>query len=125
MNPHLSADGVDEVLRIMYGGDVPEWGTFTSGSGKALRLQATDTGQSWLVTLGQFTGTDPSDQARYDQPGIQVTSAPGTGTAASVCGNAADLDCWLWRRPSLMPVERSGDPDVLSAFDSMIASGVT
>jgi hypothetical protein len=109
----------------MYGGDVPDWGTFTPGSSAVLRLQATDTGQSWLVTLGQFTGTDPGDQARYDQPGIQVTSAPGAGTAASICGSAADLDCWLWRRPSLMPVERSGDPDVLSAFDSMLATGIT
>ncbi len=87
--------------------------------------QATDTGQSWLVTVARFTGTDPDDQARYDEPGIQVTSAPGTGTAASICGTAANLDCWLWRRPFLMPVERSGDPGVLSAFDSMIASGIT
>ena len=125
MDPHLSADGVDEVLRVMYGGEVPEWGTFTPGSGAVLRLQATDTEDSWLVTLGRFTGTDPSDQARYDEPSIQVTSAPGTGTAASVRGNAADLDCWLWHRPSLMPVERSGDPDVLSAFDSMIVPGIT
>jgi hypothetical protein len=125
MDPHLSTDGVDEVLRIMYGGDVPAWGTFTSGSGTVLRLQAADTGQSWLVTLGRFTGTDPGDQARYDQPSIQVASGPGTRTAASVRGNAADLDFWLWRRPSLKPVERSGDPDVLRAFDSMIASGIT
>jgi uncharacterized protein (TIGR03083 family) len=125
MDPHLSADGVDEVLRVMYGGEVPEWGTFTPGSGTLLRLQATDTEDSWLVTLGRFTGTDPSDQARYDEPSIQVTSAPGTGTAASVRGNAADLDCWLWRRPSLRPVERSGDPVLLSAFDSLIASSIT
>lgn len=125
MDPHLSSDGVDEVLRVMYGGEVPEWATFTPGSGAVLRLQATDTEDSWLVTLGRFTGTDPSDHDRYDQPCIQVTSAPGTGTAASVRGSASDLDCWLWRRPSLGPVERSGNPDVLSAFDSMIASGIT
>ena len=125
MDPPLSADGVDEVLRIMYGGDVPDWGTFTPGSGTVLRLQATDTGDWWLVSLGRFTGTDPGDQARYDQPAIQVTSALGAETAASICGSAADLDCWLWRRPPLIPVERSGDPDVLSAFDSMIASGIT
>ena len=125
MDPHLSADGVDEMLRVMYGGELPERGTFTPGSGAVLRLQATDTEDLWLVTLGRFTGTDPSDQARCDEPRIQGTSAPGAGTAASVRGNAADLDCWLWRRPSLMPVERSGDPDVPSAFDSMIASGIT
>lgn len=124
MDPRLSADGVDEVLCIMYGGEVPAWGTFTPGNGTVLRLQATDTEDAWLITLGRFTGTDPSDQARYDQPSIQVTNTPGAG-AASVRGTAADLDSWLWRRPSLRPIERSGDRDVLSAFDSMIASGIT
>src|SRR5258706_6659118 len=29
MDPALSADGVDEALRIMYGGNLPECGTFT------------------------------------------------------------------------------------------------
>jgi hypothetical protein len=111
------------MLRVMYGGDVPDWGTFTPGSGTVLRLQATDTEDSWLVTLGRFAGTDPSDQVRYDEPSIQVTSVADAG-AASVRGNAADLDCWLWRRPSLRPVERSGDPGVLNAFDSLIASGI-
>ena len=124
MDPRLSTDGVDEVLRVMYGGDLPEWGTFTADDGAALRLLATDTGESWLVTLGRFTGIDPSDQARYDQPGIQVIGAPELAAAATIHGSAADLDCWLWRRPTLMPVERSGDPEVLSAFDTTIASGI-
>ena len=39
--------------------------------------------------MGRFTGTDPGDHAEYDEPGIQVTTAPGTGTAASVRGTAA------------------------------------
>jgi len=55
MDPRLSADGVDEVLRVMYSG-VPEWGSFAGDESKALRLQATDTGDSWLITLGRFTG---------------------------------------------------------------------
>ena len=125
MDPHLAADGVDEALRIMYGGDVPEWGRFTSGSGTALRLQATDTADVWLITVGRFTGTDPSDQVSYDQPGIQVTSDPAARAASALHGNAADLDCWLWRRPSLMPIARSGDPELLSRFDSIIAPGIT
>jgi uncharacterized protein (TIGR03083 family) len=125
MEPQLSADGVDEALRIMHGGDVPDWGTFTPGSDEALRLQATDTGDVWLVTLGQFTGTDPSDQACYDQPGIHVASGPGPATAATVRGGAADLDCWLWRRPPFTPVDCSGDPELLGRFDSIIAPGLT
>ena len=48
----------------MYGG-VPDWGTFTpEEAGATVRVQATDTGGSWLVTLGRFTGTDPADHLR-------------------------------------------------------------
>jgi uncharacterized protein (TIGR03083 family) len=125
VDPRLGADGADEALRIMYGGDAPVWGTFTANSDTALRLHATDTGDSWLVTLGRFTGTGPGDQTSYDEPGIQVTRDPGTGIAASISGNAADLNCWLWRRPSLMPLERSGDPELLGAFDALIAPGIS
>ena len=51
----LSADGVDEILRIMYGG-CPPWGTITPTPGRTVRLRSTDTGDSWLVTLATFTG---------------------------------------------------------------------
>ena len=81
--------------------------------------------ESWLVTLGQFSGTDPDDQKSYDQPGIQVTAAdPGTPAAATVRGTADDLDCWLWNRPADTPLERSGDFGVLGDFDAVIAGGI-
>jgi hypothetical protein len=41
-----------------------------------------------------------------------------------VCGAAADLDCWLWHRPPLSPVERTGDQQVLGGFDAAIAPGI-
>jgi uncharacterized protein (TIGR03083 family) len=123
LDPQLSADGVDEVLRVMYGG-VPDWGTFTPHDDQTLRIRATDTGDSWLVTLGRFTGTDPSGTS-YDEPDIGVAdSDPGTAAAAEISGQAADLDCWLWHRPATGPVERSGDQDVLSRFESAIAPGI-
>ena len=120
----LSADGVDEVLRVVYGG-VPDWGTFTPDeAGLAVRLRATDTGDSWFVMLGRFTGTDPGG-ACYDEPDIHpADSDPGTEAAAEVTGAAADLDCWLWHRPPGSPVQQSGDRDVLSRFESAIASGI-
>src|SRR6516162_2466870 len=68
MDARLSADGVDEALRVMYGGELPDWGAFTPASADAVRLRATDTGDSWLVTAGRFTGTDPGDGVSYDQP---------------------------------------------------------
>jgi len=125
MDPRLSADGVDEALRIMYSG-VPQWGTFTADPGRTMRIQASDTGHSWLVTLGRFTGTDPSSQRGYDQPEIAVMDEdPGTAAAATITGSAADLDCWLWRRPPEGPIGRSGDPAVLSGFDAVIAPGIS
>lgn len=133
MDPALSADGVDEALRLMYGGDQPAWGTFTPDPGKTLRIGAADTGDSWQVSLGRFTGTDPADQEAHDQPAFQITAAgqgmgAGQGTeqaAAAISGTAADLDCWLWHRPSLAALDSSGDMTVISGFEAIIATGIS
>jgi uncharacterized protein (TIGR03083 family) len=125
MNPLLSADGVDEVLRIMYGGDLPGWANFAPDERRTVRVQSTDTGDTWFVTLGRFGGTDPEDNKSYDQEGILVARTdPGGRATATVRGTAADLDCWLWQRPTDAPPERSGEVDVLAGFDALIASGV-
>ena len=124
MDPQLSADGVDEALRVMFDGDVPDWGTFTPDPPRTLRVHAQDTGDSWFVTLGRFTGTDPSDQKSYDEPSIRVSGDPGEGEAALVAGSAADLDCWLWQRPPLGRVERSGDEALLAGLQSLVAAGI-
>ncbi|MGH3094843.1 MAG: maleylpyruvate isomerase family mycothiol-dependent enzyme [Streptosporangiales bacterium] len=124
MDAQLSADGVDEALRIMYGG-VPEWGEFTPDSERTVRLQSTDTDGSWFVTLGRFTGTDPSDNRFRDEPDIHPADTdPGGEAAATVSGTAADLDCWLWHRPTIGAVTRSGDTGVLEVFESTIAPGI-
>jgi len=126
MDPHLSADGADEVLRIMYGGDKPPWGQFTPADGATLRISATDTGKSWFVELGHFAGTDPEDGKTYDQQSIHVTGVDGgESAAATISASAADLDCWLWRRPASGQLERSGDPAVLQGLDSIIAAGIS
>ncbi len=124
LDPRLGADGVDEALRVMYGA-LPAWGTFTPGGPEAVRLRATDTGDSWLVALGRFTGTDP-DGTSYDEPDIHAADTDsGAAAAAEVSGAAADLDCWLWHRPPITPVERSGDRQVLSQFEAAIAPGIS
>lgn len=125
MDTSLSADGVDEVLRIMYGG-APPWGSFTPDESKTIRIAATDTGDSWFVTVGRFSGVDPDGSALYDdEPDVRVADSDGGGpAAATISGSAADLDCWLWHRPSVQPVERSGDPDLLGEFESAIGPGI-
>ena len=124
LDMRLSADGVGEALAVMYGG-LPDWGTFTPGAAGPVRLLATDTGETWLVTLGQFTGTDPDDGNSYDEPDIHLAGHdPGTQAPAEVAGCAADLDCWLWHRPPLLPVRRTGDERALSHFEAAIAPGI-
>ena len=49
---------------------------------------------------------------------------PGDRPPPRSPARAADLDCWLWHRPATGPVERSGDQDVLSRFESTIAPGI-
>jgi uncharacterized protein (TIGR03083 family) len=123
LDPELCADGVDEALRVMYGA-LPAWGTFTPDRPRTVRLRATDTGDSWFVTLGRFTGTDP-DGVTCDEPDIHAEDPdPGSAAAAEVSGAAADLDCWLWHRPPLSPPALSGDLEVLRGFESAIAPGI-
>jgi uncharacterized protein (TIGR03083 family) len=124
MDTALSSDGVDEVLRVIYGG-APPWGEFTPDPASTVRVRTTDTGGSWLLTLGHFTGTDPDDGVTHDGPDLRVAeSDPGSVAAVELTGTAADVDCWLWHRPTLGEVVRSGDAQVLAAFDAAIAPGI-
>jgi uncharacterized protein (TIGR03083 family) len=121
----LSADGVDEVLRVMYGG-APSWGVFTADDVKSIRVVAADTGDSWLLTLGRFTGADPDGDAVYDdEPDLRVSPSDyGGQAAATISAAAADLDCHFWHRPPVGPVERAGDRAVLAELDTTIAAGI-
>jgi uncharacterized protein (TIGR03083 family) len=123
MDRALCVDGVDEVLRIMYGGH-PGWSTFTRAEGQTLRFQATDSGDSWLVTLGRLTGTHP-DRGPIDETDIDIEATdPGTPAAATITGSVEDLECWLWHRATVGEVKRSGDESVLATFDQMISPGI-
>ena len=124
MDVDLSSDGVDEALRVMYGG-APPWARFTPDPTQTVQVHATDTDQSWLLTLGQFTGTEP-DGTAHDEPDLRVAkSDTGEAPAATVRGAAADLNCWLWHRPPLGEVQQGGDPLVLERLDQTIAPGIT
>jgi uncharacterized protein (TIGR03083 family) len=124
MDVALSADGVDEALRIMYGDTPPSWGRVVADPGSLLRIKSTDTGSSWLIMLGRFRGTAPEDGVTYDEPRLQI-AAVDLDAEATIEGRAEDLDCLLWRRPTLQPVNRSGDVSVLAAFDATIAPGIS
>ncbi|MGI9004621.1 MAG: maleylpyruvate isomerase N-terminal domain-containing protein [Streptosporangiaceae bacterium] len=126
MDPALAADGVDEALRVMYGGDLPAWGSLAPDGAGPVRIHAADTGTAWLAGLGRFTGTDPDDGQSYDQPGVRVTGCdPDADAAAVIRGNADDLDCWLWHRPGQARLERSGDAAALAGLDALLADGIS
>lgn len=124
MDTELCVDGVDETLRVMYG-VLPSWATFTAEPAKTVRLRATDTGDTWFLTLGRFTGTDPDGGRTYDDPDFEVAPAdPGDTAAAELAATVADLDRWLWRRPAEGDLHREGDEDVLGHFEAAIAEGI-
>jgi uncharacterized protein (TIGR03083 family) len=120
LDPELSADGVEEILRVMYGGH-PSWGTFTPDPGSLLRLHMTDAGTSCLIQLGRFTGHDPDQGVDVDETDIGVLDRDAGEEVALITATAADLDCWLWHRPTVDAVVESGDPEILSAFRSVLA----
>ena len=129
MDADLCTDGVDEALRVMYG-RAPSWGRFDADPAQTLRIRTTDTGCSWLLTLGQLNGTE-EDGTVHDEPDLRVAdsdtggSDTGATAAATVSGAAADVDCWLWHRPPAGEIERAGDPHVLQRFDQTIASDIS
>src|SRR5680860_1106042 len=123
MDPVLCGDGVDEALRVMFAG-TPEWGLTKREAGATLRVNARDTGQSWLLWLGRFTGTDPEGTS-HDEPDIVIADADsGAESAAAVNGTAADLDCWLWGRPTTGSLDRSGDEQIQARFQEIIGQGI-
>jgi uncharacterized protein (TIGR03083 family) len=120
----LSADGVDEVLRIMYGG-CPPWGTITPIAGRTVRLRCTDTGDSWLVTMATFTGDEPGGD-HIEEPDIQIADTDdGSEVAASISATAADLDAWLWHRlDGGGALEFDGDEELLGQLRGVFAHGI-
>jgi len=81
MDRQLSADGVD--------------------ARHTVRVRASDTSDSWFVTLGRFSGADPDDSKSYDQEGIQVARVDPGGPSAASCLRRADR-----QRHQLEPAEQ-------------------
>ena len=124
LDPALATDGVDEGLRVMFGG-CPPWGRITPTEGRTVRLSASDTDASWLVTLSRFTGTD-HEGTSYDEPDITIAPRDdGSETLATVTGTAEDLDCWIWNRPTVGEVVQGGDAEILSEVGAVLAQPIT
>lgn len=108
VDPALASDGVDELLR-----------GFASRGRKLLRdpaqtmcLRATDTGDSWHVTLGPdlVTVVDPSEDRLLN----------GKEPDCTVSATASDLYLGLWNRIPTSSLESTGEPDVLTGFSDSL-----
>ncbi|MDO9454839.1 maleylpyruvate isomerase family mycothiol-dependent enzyme [Nocardioides sp.] len=109
LDPALAADGVAELLEVMYGGAAPAWGRIEPGT-HHVRIDLTDTGHALWVQPCTFLGTDPESGKNYDGPHLVVVDDPGTEPSAVVSGTAADLDATWWKRRPADGIEVSGDP---------------
>ncbi len=120
----LAEDGVDEALRVMFGGASP-WGTFTPNGLTAL-VEAADGGGSWSLELGRFTGTDPETGAACDESDLRVRDGLSSlgDRSARLRGSAAALDAWLWHRAGDEALTFDGDPGALAALRAVLAQPI-
>jgi uncharacterized protein (TIGR03083 family) len=113
----LAADGVDEVLDVMYGG-CPPWGEF-SPLPHYIRLDLTDTGDRIWVQLGHFHGTDP-DEITHDEDDIHVVADPGVEPDAVISGTAEAVDARIWRRADGAETRMAGSLEIVDRFRAVI-----
>ncbi len=114
----LAADGVEEVLDVMYGG-LPPWGTWTPLD-HYVRVDCVDTDTSVWTQLGVFSGTAPDGTEIAGEEDLHVVADPGVEPDAVVSGRADDLDAWLWRRRDDEGIAVAGDRGIYGRFRAAV-----
>lgn len=125
VDARLAADGVHEVLAVMYGG-CPPWGSWEPGE-QLVRVDCTDTGDEFWVRFGIFSGTDPDSGKSYaDEEDFHVVAAPGGDVEPDVVvdGPAVALDLWLWSRGDDAEISVAGDPATYDRFRAIVDSPI-
>ncbi|MEO7447065.1 MAG: maleylpyruvate isomerase family mycothiol-dependent enzyme [Humibacillus sp.] len=131
IDPRLACDGVDEALRVMRGHE-PEPDLDHVPTSGAVTISAVDTMSSWTVTPVRVTGTWNGDEIDVERLLVadgpvadgSVADGSGDGPVAEIAGTSADLDCWLWNRPTEGPVTREGDETALAAVDRVLLDSI-
>jgi uncharacterized protein (TIGR03083 family) len=122
LEPELAADGIDEMLGIMWA-ELPAWASFSATEDGVVAVATSDTGDEWLFELGRMTGTSTNTGKTYDEPSIALLEQGSPDPDAQVRGSASDLDRWLWNRTNT-GIERSGSQPALDVLAALIAAGV-
>ena len=113
----LAADGVDEVLDVMFGG-LPDWGTSPRSSTTCASTSptpATPCGSS----SARFSGTDPEGE-HHEEEDIHVVADPGVEPDAVISAPAGVLDARLWRRGDGDSIRLAGDLLIVDHFRRVI-----
>jgi len=118
LDAELASDGVLEVIECIFGG-LPSWAKRES-QGAVGQISATDTGHRWLVRVDEWSGTSPDSGADYVNEAILELVNSGD-PVFEVSGAAADVDAWLWNRPTLGEVRVRGAADGLV---TLVSNGV-
>jgi uncharacterized protein (TIGR03083 family) len=118
LDPALAADGVAELLEVMYGGAAPAWGRIEPGA-HVVRIDLTDVATSLWARPCTFLGTHPESGKTYDGPHVLVVDDPGTEPSAVVSATAGDLDAAWWKRRGTEGIEVTGDH---AAYDELMAA---
>ena len=113
IDPEVAADGVAEVLEVMFGG-APDWGV-VDANGPIGRLSCTDLDRNWLIQVQRFSGTSPNSGTTYDGEPVVEIIASGEATF-DISATAGNLDRWLWNRDPSGLVTIDGDASALSAL---------
>lgn len=119
LDPALAADGVAELLEVMYGGAAPAWASFEPVAGH-VRIDLVDVDGSLWVRPGTLRGTDPDSGRVLDGPHLLVVDDPGREPDAVVSGTAAALDTRWWKREGGGEVRQEGDTEALAALDAAL-----
>lgn len=119
----LAADGVDEALFIMYGGQAPDWAAIEPAGG-AVAIRLTDTHTTLWARPGTLTGTDPDSGTSYDEGFLEPADDPGGPAAATVSGTSVDVDAWLWHRRDDSVIDLAGDAAVLEVFRAAVGQAI-
>ncbi len=105
IDEELAADGVDELISTMLTG-LPPWASF-AGAGNLVCLSVP--GRSWSLEEGRFSGTSPVTGNEYTDLLTFEVADPSPSITASISGDAAAVDLWLWGRGPLEDLTVEGD----------------
>lgn len=124
VDARLAADGVAEVVGVMYGG-CPPWGSWEPLP-HHVRLACTDTGDEVWAQLGLFSGTHPETGEVFSGEDDCHLVDPPAGVEPDVVidGPAAALDAWLWHRGDDADLSVAGDREVLTRFRAIVATPI-